>query len=164
MIKIVAAGPDDIPVIRQLADDTWFSTYRPILSEGQVQYMFDKFYTASALQHQMSNEGHRFLLAYHNDAPAGFASFSVIEPGTVKLHKLYVLPALQGHGLGAALTDRVAGEARKTGADRMILYVNRHNHPAQKFYEKMGLRNIREEVIDIGQGYVMDDYILELTL
>jgi diamine N-acetyltransferase len=164
MIEIMPAGLQDIAVIRQLAEEIWFPTYLPILSEGQVHYMFDLFYSASALQDQMVKDGHSFLLAYHNGSPAGFASFSLIDKETVKLHKLYVLPSLQGQGVGAVLTDGVADEARKMPATKLILYVNRFNYSAQKFYKKKGLRIVREEVIDIGQGYVMDDYVLELII
>lgn len=164
MIKITPATVPDIPAIRLLAEDIWFPTYQPILSPGQVKYMFSKFYSAEALSDQMEQGGHSFLLAYYNDTPSGFASYSLIDNSTVKLHKLYILPGLQGKGIGAALTDSVAGAARTKGADKLILYVNKYNYPAQRFYEKKGLRIIREEVNDIGEGYVMDDFVLELIL
>jgi ribosomal protein S18 acetylase RimI-like enzyme len=41
--------------------------------------------------------------------------------------------------------------------------VNRHNR-ALHFYEKQGFKIIREEDIDIGSGYFMNDYVMELTI
>jgi ribosomal protein S18 acetylase RimI-like enzyme len=41
--------------------------------------------------------------------------------------------------------------------------VNRHNK-ALHFYEKYGFKIIREEDIDIGEGYFMNDYVMELKL
>ncbi|RYD56231.1 MAG: GNAT family N-acetyltransferase [Sphingobacteriales bacterium] len=164
MIEIIHAGIDDIAVIRRLAEEIWFPTYLPILPEGQADYMFGKFYTIEALREQMQQDGHSFLLAYDEGVPAGFASYSLIATDIVKLHKLYVLPSTQGRGIGAALLDQVSDEARKLSATKLILYVNKYNHSAQKFYERKGLRIFKSEIIEIGQEFVMDDYVLELNL
>jgi len=43
------------------------------------------------------------------------------------------------------------------------LNVNRFNN-ARWFYEKIGFRVVRDEVIDIGQGFVMDDHVMELPI
>jgi ribosomal protein S18 acetylase RimI-like enzyme len=45
----------------------------------------------------------------------------------------------------------------------MILNVNRFN-PAVSFYEKYGFRTVKEEVIDIGNGFVMDDFVMVLEV
>jgi hypothetical protein len=43
------------------------------------------------------------------------------------------------------------------------LNVNKYNS-AQDFYKKLGFCIDYEEVIDIGNGYVMDDYVMEKEL
>ena len=55
----------------------------------------------------------------------------------------------------------VITEIKKTGATSLQLNVNRHNK-ALHFYEKQGFKIIREEDIDIGEGYFMNDYVMEL--
>ena len=57
----------------------------------------------------------------------------------------------------------MSAAAREAGDRAIELNVNRHN-PASGFYERHGFRVVRDEVIDIGQGYVMDDHVMELAL
>jgi ribosomal protein S18 acetylase RimI-like enzyme len=45
----------------------------------------------------------------------------------------------------------------------IFLNVNKNNE-ARFFYEKLGFSLVKEEVIAIGQGYVMDDYVMEITI
>jgi len=46
------------------------------------------------------------------------------------------------------------------GASSLQLNVNRNNN-AKVFYEKIGFAVIKEEDIDIGNGYLMNDYVME---
>jgi ribosomal protein S18 acetylase RimI-like enzyme len=41
------------------------------------------------------------------------------------------------------------------------LTVNRYNDATIAVYEKKGFRTVRTQVADIGNGFVMDDYIME---
>jgi GNAT superfamily N-acetyltransferase len=75
------------------------------------------------------------------------------------LHKLYVLPHTQGSGVGTALLQAVFAAARTAGNTRVELNVNRYN-PARHFYARHGFSVLRDEVIDIGEGYVMDDHVM----
>ncbi len=61
------------------------------------------------------------------------------------------------------LLETVETVAKSMGAENLILNVNRKNK-AKTFYEKNGFAVVREEDIDIGKGYFMNDYIMEKTL
>lgn len=162
-VKISFAGGGDVDVIRELAEKTWPLAYGKIISPEQLRYMLDMFYKPEALAAQM-DQGHIFLLAEINNEPVGFASFSSTpEDNVYKLHKLYVLPSTQGKGVGKLLIDFVSHEARKAGAEILRLGVNKYN-PAVQFYERMGFSKYKDEVTDIGHGFIMDDYILEKHL
>lgn len=164
MVQIVEIGLDSIPVIRQLADDTWWTTYRPILAEEQIRYMLDTIYSEDALQRVMTEGAQRFLLLTDDAIPQGFAGYGARpEDAQVwKLHKLYVLPATQGKGYGRALIQAVRERALAAGARSLDLNVNRYN-PAYQFYLKQGFRVLREEDIAIGP-YWMNDYVMRLDL
>ena len=86
------------------------------------------------------------------------------ESGEAKLDKLYVLPSRQRHGLGGRLIARVAERARAAGATTLILNVNKHNAQAIRAYEQHGFAIREAVVVDIGDGFVMDDYVMELDL
>lgn len=163
-VVIQPATVADIPVIIELAEATWEPTYRFIISQEQIEYMYRVIYTPASLARQMEQDGHRFLVVQYDGYPAGYASFSErdAEPGVFKLHKLYVLPSHQGLGLGQRLVEAVEGGARMAGGQWLELNVNRHN-PALNFYHRLGFQQYREEDIPIGP-YWMNDYVLRKRL
>ena len=74
-----------------------------------------------------------------------------------------MLPNQQGNGTGKMLLEHVVNSIKEKDATALTLNVNRYNK-ARYFYEKHGF-TIEEEVdIDIGEGYFMNDYIMELNL
>ena len=152
----------DIPLIRDMAYKIWPVTYGNILAPDQLEYMLRLIYDEKVLQEQME-KNIEFILVYDGAHPVGFASFSLIEPQVFKLHKIYVLPSQQGKGTGRFIIDQLTTAMKKKGATTLQLNVNRHNN-ARAFYEKMGFVVIKEEDIDIGNGYFMNDYVLEKYL
>ncbi len=163
MLSIQEANINDIYTIRDLAFRIWPQTYDPIVGAQQVSYMLDMIYSDDALRQQMENS-QKFILGYSDELPIAFASYSEIEAGVFKLHKLYVLPDLQGQGIGKRMIEYVMDDMKKDNANMLILNVNRHNASAKSFYENLGFEQIREEDIDINNGYFMNDYVLGLSL
>ena len=156
------ANSADIPVIRELAYKIWPGTYQAILGAEQVGYMLDLLYSEKTLRKQMEQQVD-FIVVSDNDIPVGFASFSLSHTGIYKLHKIYVLQSQQGKGVGRMMIDYVKQHAISAGAKFLQLNVNRHNN-ARQFYEKLGFVAIREEDIDIGNGYFMNDYVMQIKL
>lgn len=152
----------DIPLLCTLADQVWPLTYEKILSRPQIIYMMRLIYSEASLRRQMET-GHEFIILYNAGIPVGFASYSELEPGLFKLQKLYVLPNQQGRGTGRFLINEVISLVKSRGAVALRLNVNRHNK-ARSFYEKIGFTVIKEEKIDIGNGFVMDDFVMEKSL
>jgi diamine N-acetyltransferase len=159
-ISIKQAAVSDIPVIRDLAHRIWPDAYLEIIGQAQIDYMLNLMYSPASLEKQM-NEGAQFLLALEADEPVGFASYGEMEPGIVKLHKLYVLPSQQGKGTGRQLVDHIITTIK--GATALQLQVNRNNK-ARHFYEKNGFTIVNEIRLDIGNGFFMNDYIMEKRL
>lgn len=153
----------EIPVIRQLIYQTWPETYKDILSKEQIGYMLDMIYSDASLTKQIMKDNHRFIIAYENNEPLALSDYSLIEPGIYKIHKIYVLPQSQGKGLGKLLINYIKKQIEPEQATALHLNVNRYNK-ARQFYEHLGFKVIAEEDIDIGSGYFMNDYIMELPL
>ena len=161
-LQIRPASINDIPFIQDIANKTWPAAYGNILSPEQLAYMLDLIYSTKAMEQQMHDNQH-FLLALQNFLPVGFAAFSPIDFATHKLHKLYVLPGIQKTGAGKKLLQTVETTAKSMGAIRLQLNVNRLNN-ALTFYKTNGFIIIEEKDIDIGQGFYMNDYIMEKQL
>lgn len=162
MFKIRDAGIADISLIRELTYQVWPQTYAALLSAEQIDYMLEMMYSESSLQQQMES-GARFVIATEGETPVGFASYQETEPSVYKLHKIYVLPSQQGKGTGRFIISQLIERIGPLGATALQLQVNRNNR-ARLFYEKLGFTAIREIKLDIGNGFFMDDYIMELKL
>ncbi len=164
MLSITNAGFEDLQLIQKLAYETWPSAYGDILSPDQLSYMLDKIYSLNSLQHQFAILKHTFILAFNDENPVGFASYSANENSdSYHLHKIYLLPQQQGSGTGKFILNAVINSIRIAGANSLDLNVNRHNK-AKTFYEKLGFKVIKETDIDIGHGFYMNDYIMKLEL
>ena len=129
-----------------------------------MEYMLEMMYSESSLQHQINVRHHQFIIACDGDEPVGFASWSSTpEEEIYKLHKIYVLQNQQGKGTGKKLIEHIIEAVRPTGAVILELNVNRHNK-ARAFYSRLGFTVVREEDIDIGRGYFMNDYVMQRSL
>lgn len=164
MIEIKKAEINDLAIISKLAYEIWPIAYGKIVKKDQLEYMLDMMYSISSLEHQYKTLKHHFILVFENKTPVAFASFSPHEDSMVyHLNKIYVLPGQQGKNIGREMIRYVSEEIKKEGATCLQLNVNRYN-TALHFYEKQGFKIIRNEDIDIGNGYFMNDYVMELRL
>ncbi len=162
MITVLPATATDFDTIRSIAHETWPIAYGEILSKAQLDYMLGAFYNDTALKESVSQKRHHFVLANEGNQTLGFASFewNYDQQKQTKIHKIYILPSAQGKGVGKALIDYIATEARKQGSLTLCLNVNRFNK-AITFYEKMGFSIISEVNIELEYGYLMEDYVME---
>lgn len=165
MVNLRPLALQELVLVQSIAQRTWPTTFATILSPEQIEYMLNWMYDLAQLEGQLS-KGHTFLIAAEEDTELGFAGFELnyVEGPTAKLHKLYLLPEAQGKGLGKTLLFEVAQRARAAGQKKLQLNVNKYNRQAIDFYLRMGFVTLREEVNDIGKGYVMDDFVMELAL
>jgi ribosomal protein S18 acetylase RimI-like enzyme len=165
MIKIGVAERKDYLTIQQIAHQTWYPTFEKILSKEQIAYMLEMMYSLRAIEEQIEHKGHIFLLAKEEENCVGYASYETNYQGTykTKIHKIYVLPSAQGKGVGKILMDSIEKIAKEKGNKLLSLNVNRNN-PAINFYEKIGFKKIRQEDIDIGKGFLMQDFIMEKNI
>jgi len=162
-MNIYNATLQDIPVIRSIAEQTWWPTYGPILSREQLQFMLDVIYSEEALRDAIL-QGQEFILIADGGVVQGFASFAprTEDAKVYKLHKLYVLPGHHGKGYGKALLAEVVHRSVAGGAGNLDLNVNRFN-PAIPFYERAGFAILREEDVPIGK-YFMNDFVMRKRL
>ncbi len=164
MIHIVKATAADLKSISEIAHKTWPHTYGEILSQAQLDYMLDTFYSDSALRENLEN-GHEFILAKEDNICLGFASFEhrYQNENTTKIHKIYILPETQGKGIGKLLIDSIAEFAKENNSNSLLLNVNRFNK-ALTFYQKLGFEIIKTVDIELEQGYLMEDFVMEKRL
>ena len=163
-MKLTALKIEQLPIVIGLTKKIWPVAYGEILSKAQLDYMINKFYNETALR-ELIQKGHVFYLAQDdNDNYVGFVSYEInSEPSKTKIHKIYVLPETQGTGLGRQFFELVKEKALEKNQNAIFLNVNKYNK-AIHFYNKLGFTKVKDEVIDIENGYVMDDYVMEVAI
>ncbi|MEI8351973.1 MAG: GNAT family N-acetyltransferase [bacterium] len=163
MITFRHATPDDIPLLQRLADAIWHEAFADIITREQIDLMLSRMYAPETIRSEMAG-GVVWQVLEENGTPLGYVSYSMIEPAVCKLHKIYVLPAHHGRGLGKRCLAEAADFARTRGAVKMILQVNRRNFKAQRAYRAFGFRV--EESVDweFAPGFMLDDYKMSLPL
>ena len=163
-IDIRRISGSEIKLVQDLAEAIWPATYKEILAAEQIKYMMNSMYSRQRLLEQVNEHGHQFLILSFKEEPKGFASYSeTAETNIYKLHKIYIHMDMQGKGLGKIMIDYIINQIKRSGAIALELNVNRNNK-ARYFYEKLGFTIVREEDIDIGGGYFMNDYVLSKKL
>ena len=160
-MEIIHAKVEDLEAIKNLAYATWPDTFIDILSRKQIDYMLELMYSFESLKEQ-TKKGHHFILAKDKNEFVGFASYELNyknEPKT-KIHKIYILPFVQGEGVGSSLLNFIRLAALNHNDSVITLNVNRLNKSVL-FYKNQGFNIVKEENIDIGNGFLMEDYVME---
>jgi diamine N-acetyltransferase len=163
-VTITAAAAAHIPVVQRLAHDTWHQHYPGILSAPQIDYMLERGYGDEALLRFVSEPGAGLAIAREDAEAVGFAAWYRVETSRMKLDKLYVLPRRHRAGIGRSLIEHVVALARSLACDSVTLNVNRANAPAIAAYEHCGFRIDGRGDFPIGNGFVMEDFIMVRTL
>jgi GNAT superfamily N-acetyltransferase len=164
-VEVLAATEEHLPALAELAGVIWRQHYPGIISLAQIDYMLAKMYSLATLREELRAKGISFVRLLVDGEFVGFASFGPTpEPGVMKLHKCYLLPARHGRGYGSLLLQHCEREVRKLGAHRLILAVNKHNWKAVSAYQRNGFVVAESVITDFGSGFVMDDYIMAKDL
>ncbi len=156
-IKLARAGLHDMALVSSLASGIWKEHYVPIIGAAQVDYMLKEMYSAESLIDQVKNKNHIFYLIQSAGQTLGFISVSAEKENEWFLNKFYILGNVSGKGFGT----KVFEELKKTLSPKKItLTVNRQNYKSINFYFKNHFKIDRVADFDIGQGYVMNDFVM----
>jgi GNAT superfamily N-acetyltransferase len=164
-VAIARSTPDDLPGVRRLAEVVWRQHYPGIITHEQIDFMLGRGYSDGALARFLDEPGAGLALASVGGAPVGFAAWCRADAAaTTKLDKLYVLPERHGRGVGRQLVAHVEDAARGDGARTLVLNVNKRNEASIAFYRRCGFAVREAVVVDIGGGFVMDDFVMAKPL
>lgn len=147
----------DIKQLQSLAREIWTTCYPGIITMEQIEYMLNLMYSAENIEKEITSGVIWEIISYENK-PIGFMAFSC-KNQSMNLDKLYLKDIHHGKGLGQESLRYVKHLAKENEFSHVSLTVNKNNLKAIKAYEKAGFIRTDEVVKDIGNGYVMDDYI-----
>ena len=162
-IKLTETDEALITDLSNLASSIVKEHYDPIIGAGQNDYMIAKFQSSASIKEQLGRNISYYMVCTDEAEKVGFIAF--YPRGTeLYLSKFYLHKSQRGQGMSRQMMTFVISEAGKMGASSVTLNVNKHNDLAIAVYEKLHFHRIREEKIDIGSGWYMDDYVYEYKL
>lgn len=158
--------------LSEIADEVWHQHFASILSPEQIDYMVEKFQSYPAMQRQMAEQGYEYYF-FHEPAGAGEAGGHhgnhgyigiCVQEDALFLSKLYLLQPYRGRGLSSRGLEFLISIAQNRRCRKIWLTVNRFNAHTIEVYRHWGFQVVREQCADIGNGFVMDDYVMELAV
>lgn len=159
-ITFTALHSGDIDALLPLARRIWHLHYPGIITIEQIDYMLARGYTREVILDEVEQQGISWIIIRDGLTMIGFISVGPYGERIMKLHKLYLLPEYHGKGIGSRALAEVEQLAHQHNAATIVLNVNRHNQKAITAYQRAGWHVANEVVVDIGSGYVMNDYVM----
>ena len=149
----------DIMDVATLANEIWHQHFVPIIGLDQVEYMVEKFQSYPAISNQIKNDGYEYFKIHINNTFAGYTGVHA-ENDSLFLSKLYIKQACRGNRLASHALNYLIGICKERSLQRIWLTCNKYNANTLAVYDHLGFKVTDEQVADIGNGFVMDDYIL----
>ncbi|HEY9011831.1 MAG TPA: GNAT family N-acetyltransferase [Devosia sp.] len=159
-IAIRRIGHSELPIIQQLAEDTWPTAFEGVIERHQIEIMLEDIYALDTLRNDMDELGHVYWIARHDNQDSGFVS-AYKAGDTTWIKKLYILPAKQGQGIGRALMAHATAHFAPSRA--LSLNVNTGNTKAIEFYKKYGFVVEKEVPVKMGP-FDFTDYVMTKVL
>lgn len=153
---------EKIEQVAKLAHEIWHEHFTAIIGTEQVDYMLEKFLSPKALEQQLKDGYEYFLISYQNQL-VGFSGIRE-ENNSIFLSKLYLRKECRGKGMSSYVMKKYVERCEEKHLDKIWLTCNRFNKNTLDIYEHFGFQKVRTQAADIGNGFVMDDYILEYKI
>lgn len=145
--------------VSEVASEIWREHFTSIIGEQQVSYMLDKFLSISAIQNY-KEQGYRYFLMLDETCIIGF--FAVCpQQDSLFLSKLYIYKQYRNQGYSRKAIQYIEEMAKMYHFNEIWLTCNKYNENTLQVYKHFGFIIFKDEVSDIGNGYVMDDYWLK---
>lgn len=162
MIECAIATREDAPALAALAAEIWTEHYTPLVGPLQVRYMLERFQSEEAIAADIAATT-RYVIAREEGVPVGYLALRP-EEGYLFLSKIYVRRDCRGKGIGGRFFGEALAYARELALPAIRLTVNKGNTDSIAIYRHRGFEVIDAVVADIGKGYVMDDFIMEMKV
>lgn len=156
MVELKPVTTEELDLLMPLVREIWTEVFTPIIGSDQVDYMLANYQSKENIQEELK-KGAQYLLIYYKNKPVGYTAYEN-KPEYLYLSKLYLHQSTRGKGLSSQVFNWYENLAK---GRKLHLNVNQGNERAIAVYEHRGFEKIGERYVDIGQGFVMDDFIYE---
>lgn len=154
---------EELEALARLAAEIWMDYWPALIGEEQTRYMVEMFHSVEAMERDRAEHGYEywFIQSETGDVLGYTAGHDEPESGRYYISKVYLKPEVRGRHLATCTFAFFDELCRKRGWHAMYLNVNKGNELGLRAYRGNGFQVIDAVVNDIGNGFVMDDYVME---
>ncbi len=156
-IKLIEAVKNDIPTISGLASVIWNQHYPSIIGQPQIDHMLEMMYSEKTIADQLLFKKQTYYLIRVNNSTVGFISVKEEKNGEWFIHKFYIDQTKAAKGIGSMVFKQLLQLIQPI---KISLTVNRQNHKSINFYFKLGFKIHSIADFDIGNNFVMNDFVM----
>ncbi|MCI6675915.1 MAG: GNAT family N-acetyltransferase [Clostridiales bacterium] len=162
MIFQKVESEEEIELLAATANEIWHEYFPCILTNDQIDYMVAKFQSKQPMTEQIQ-DGYLYYLVKMDDTIIGYIGLHP-EEEKLFLSKLYLKKEARNHGYASKMLAFIEHTAKELRLNAIYLTVNKYNEHTIAVYKNKGFVTIKDQVADIGNGFVMDDYVMEKAL
>ena len=155
---------EQIKELCSLAKEIWNEYSICFISQEQIDYMLEKFQSEQVVKGQINFQNYQYYFMEEDGENIGYFAVQK-QKDNLFLSKIYIKKDFRGKGFARkAFTNAIIPIARELELPKITLTVNKYNFASIMVYEKLGFDRADSKEFDIGNGYIMDDYIYEYTI
>lgn len=158
MLTKIKVTNNNLNQLETLIQQIWPEVFLPIIGKEQVDYMLSHYQSKEAIQTEIA-AGVCYFLLYAENQPVGYTAYK-LEKEVLFISKLYIKAEYRGKGYMSDIFSWYEKSANET-AHKLQLRVNRQNQQAISVYLHKGFSVVKEDQASLGDGFIMDDYIME---
>lgn len=160
---IPVESEEDQQQLAALADHIWHEYWPGLIGKAQTDYMVEQFQSLEAIERDMREHAYEYWFLRDEDGGVVGYTGGHVEPETNRffISKIYLLASERGKGFARRTIEFYENLCQARGLRAMYLTVNKGNVLGVRAYEGTGFTTIASAETDIGQGFIMDDFIME---
>lgn len=160
MLDVVHVGNRFVD-LAHIARNIWSEHYGKLIGMDQVNYMLDKYQSPKAIEEQIK-EGYDYFFLKYGNSDAGYMGIKPeYDNNKLFLSKIYIDKDFRRRGIAKNAVDYAIKYAKDRNLNSIYLTVNKGNTGSIDAYKAFGFETVDSVVTPIGNGYVMDDFIME---
>ena len=157
--------PEDIAQLSLIAHEIWHEYWPSLIGLEQTEYMIGLFHSQEALLRDINENGYRFWILKIKRRVVGYTGARhEVDKEKLFISKIYLYAHERSKGYASQVFQFYEKYCNDNNLSAMYLSVYKGNELAISTYKAKEFLIVDSVAKSIGNGFVMDDFIMEKTL
>ena len=162
-MNFILVNKDNINELANLAKDIWFEYWQTTLSISQIYYMVNKFQSEISLYDQIVNANFQYYFIQENGENIGYFGFKIYDD-YLKLYQFYLKKDFRNRNFGNKTFLKIKTFCKQNNLNKIQLKIAKQNIKSHKIFEYWGFKFVNSLITRIGNGYTLEEFVMEYIL